>query len=148
VGTDQTFQEATQRKQDLADLIGGSRPKSSEAEAKADWGQVADRPPLMQRVNIAQQDRLTKWLASKEEFAANRDEIKHESQLVATIAEIVGREGFEFWDDETYAQYARELKQAESEVAAAVELDNFDQARQAIGRATKACADCHEGYRQ
>ena len=28
VGTDQTFQEATQRKQDLADLISGNRPKS------------------------------------------------------------------------------------------------------------------------
>ena len=50
----------------------------------------------MQRLNIAQQDRLTKWLANKEEFAAHRDEIKHESQLVATIADIIGREGFEY----------------------------------------------------
>jgi hypothetical protein len=148
VGTDQTFQEATQRKQDLADLVGGNRPKSSDADHKADWGQVADRPPLMQRMNIAQQDRLKKWLSSKEEFAAHREEVKHESQLIATIADIIGREGFEYADDETYAQYARDLKQAASDVAAAVELDNFEQARQAIGRASKACANCHEGYRQ
>ena len=72
---------------------------------KADWSQVADRPPLMQRLNIAQQDRLQKWLASKAEFTAHRDDIKHESQLAATIADIITHEGFEYWDDETYAQY-------------------------------------------
>jgi hypothetical protein len=148
VGTDQTFQEAAQRKQDLADLIGGNRPKASDAEAKADWSQVTDRPPLMQRLDIAQQDRLQKWLSSQEEFAAHRDEIKHESQLAATLADIITREGFEFWDDETYVEYARELKEAQSDITAAVELDNFDQARAAYGKAAKSCANCHEGYRQ
>jgi hypothetical protein len=148
VGTDQTYQEASQRKQDLADLVGGNRPKPSDAEKKADWSQVADRPPLMQRLKIAQQDRLQKWLASKEDFAAHRDEIKHESQLAATLADIITREGYEYWDDETYAGYARDLQQAESEIAAAVDLDNFEQARQAFGKASKSCANCHEGYRQ
>ena len=38
VGTDQTYQEAAQRKQDLADLSRGSRPKTAAAERKADWG--------------------------------------------------------------------------------------------------------------
>ncbi|HEX3601590.1 MAG TPA: hypothetical protein VHU84_15670, partial [Lacipirellulaceae bacterium] len=149
VGTDQTFQEAKQRKQDLSDLVGGTRPKStSDAETKADWAQVADRPPLMQRLNIAQQDRLTKWLASKQEFAAHRDDVKQEAQLVATFADIITRPGFEYADDETYAGYARDLKKSESEVAAAVDLNNYDQARQALGNASKACASCHEGYRQ
>ena len=148
VGTDQSFQEAKQRKQDLTDLIGGNRPKASEAERKADWAQVADRPPLMQRLNIAQQDRLQKWLASKAEFSAHRDEIKHEAQLAATIADIITHEGFEYWDDGTYAEYAQALKQSETELAAAVDLDNYDQARQAFGNASKACANCHEGYRQ
>ena len=148
VGTDQSFQEAKQRKQDLTDLIGGNRPKASDAERKADWSQVADRPPLMQRLNIAQQDRLQKWLASKADFSAHRDEIKHEAQLAATIADIITHEGFEYWDDGTYAEYAQALKQSETELAAAVDLDNYDQARQAFGSASKACANCHEGYRQ
>ena len=71
-GSDQTFQEAVQRKQDLADLIGGTRPKTKEAERKADWAKVADRPPLMQRMNIAHEDRLKKWLANKGEFTAHQ----------------------------------------------------------------------------
>jgi len=148
VGTDGSFQEAKQRKQDLADLISGNRPKASDTEPKANWSQVADRPPLMQRLNIAQLDRLQKWLASKEEFAARRDEVKHESQVASAVADIITREGFEFADDDTYLGYARDLKQAETEIAAAVDKNNYDQARQAFGKASKSCANCHEGYRQ
>src|SRR6185369_1589367 len=111
-GSDQTFQEAALRKQDLADLIGGNRPKAAKSEAKADWAKVADRPPLMQRMNIAHEERLKKWLANKSEFTAHHDEVRHESQLAATIADIIGREGFEYWDDEQYAKYARDLRQA------------------------------------
>jgi hypothetical protein len=148
VGSDQTFQEANLRKQNLADLIGGTRPKASNAERKADWPQVADRPPLMQRMNIGQQDRLQKWLASKGEFNAHRDDAKHEAQLLAAIAEIISRPGYEFADDDTYVGYARDLKQASTDVAAAIDQNNYEQARQAAGRASKARADCHEGYRQ
>jgi hypothetical protein len=148
VGTDQSFQEATQRKQNLADLVAGNRPKPSTAETKADWAQVADRPPLMQRLNITQQDRLQKWLASKQEFAGHREEIKHEAQLAATLAHIITQQGFEFWDDDTYAGYAHDLESAQTELAAAADQVNYDQARQALARATKSCANCHEGYRQ
>ena len=146
-GSDQTFQEAVQRKQDLADLIGGTRPKTKEAERKADWSKVADRPPLMQRINIAHEDRLKKWLANKAEFKAHSDDARHESQLVAAIADVIGREGFEYSDDENYAKFARALRQAAADVSAAVESDNFEQAREASNRMTKACADCHEGFR-
>jgi hypothetical protein len=148
VGTDGSFQEAKQRKQDLADLISGNRPKPSDAEQKANWSQVADRPPLMQRLMIAEVDRLQLWLASKQEFAARRDEIRHESQLMAAVADIITREGFEFADDDTYVGYANELKHAAMELAAAADSDNYDQAGKAFGKASKSCANCHEGYRQ
>ncbi len=147
VGTDQTFNESRQRKQDLADLIAGSRPNVPQAERAADWGQVADRAPLMQRLNIAHEDRLTKWLANPKQFEKNRDDVRHEAQLVAVIADVVGREGFDYWDEEEYAKHVRELRQAAADVSAAVELDNYEQAQKAINRATKACADCHELYR-
>jgi hypothetical protein len=146
-GSDQTFQEAVQRKQDLADLVAGTRPKTKETELKADWVKVADRPPLMQRMNIAHEDRLKKWLANKGEFTAHHDDVRHEAQLIAAIADIIGREGFEFADDESYTQYAHELRQAASDVSAAVETDNLEQAQQAGNRMTKACADCHDGFR-
>jgi hypothetical protein len=147
VGADQSYREATARKQDLVDLIAGSRPQVPAAARDADWSHVADRPPLMQRMEIAQQDRLTKWLANKREFSQHRGDVLHEAELIAAIAEVIGREGFEYWDDEQYAAYARELKQAAIDVAAAADEDKFPQAREAATRMTKACADCHDGYR-
>jgi hypothetical protein len=147
VGTDQTYREASQRNQDLADLIRGSRPQVSAAERISVWGQVADRAPLMQRMEIAHQEHLTKWLANERQFAQYREDILHEAQLVALFADVIGREGFEYWDDQQYAQFARELRHAAADIAAAAELENYDQAKQAIGRATNACTNCHEGYR-
>jgi hypothetical protein len=147
VGTDSTYREANQRKTDLSELIAGSRPQVPQADRGADWSQVADRPPLMQRMNIAHEERLTKWLANEREFTQHRDEVRHEAQLAAAIAEVIGREGFDYWDDEQYASYARELRQAATDIATAAESSNFLQAREAASRMTKACADCHEGYR-
>ena len=63
-GTDESYREATACKQELADIVRGSRPQLPKAEAAvADWSKVAARPPLMQRMNIAHEERLTKWLA-------------------------------------------------------------------------------------
>jgi hypothetical protein len=147
VGTDQTFNEAVQRKQDLADLISGSRPSLPKANAATEWGQVADRPPLMQRLEAGHQKRLTKWLANQREFEKNAENVRHEAQIVAAIADVIGREGFDYWDEEEYARHARGLREAATDIAAAVELNNFDQAKKAVNQATKSCADCHELYR-
>jgi hypothetical protein len=147
VGTDSTYREASQRKQELADLIEGSRPAVPAGEPVTEWSRVADRPPLMERLQIAHEERLTKWLANEREFAQQRDNVRHEAQLVAAIAETIGREGFEFWDDADYAAYARELNESASDVAAAADRGDFQRARAAGARMTKACADCHEGFR-
>jgi hypothetical protein len=147
VGTDQTFVESSQRKQDLTDLISGSRPKLPKAEKDAPWGQTADRPPLMQRLNIAHEERLTKWLANQGEFEKNRDDVRHEAQLMAVIADVISREGFDYWDEDDYKTHVRELREAAVNVSAAAEKDDFERAQKAINSAKKACADCHELYR-
>jgi hypothetical protein len=146
-GTDQSFREATQRKQDLTDLIRGSRPEVPKAEPQPNWSQVADRPPLMRRMELAHQGRLTKWLASRDEFSRNRLEISHEAQLLAILGEIIRQEGFDYWDDETYSSFALQLSQAGRDLSEAVDGTNYAEARDAAARATKACSGCHEDYR-
>ena len=63
------------------------------------------------------------------------------------LADVIHREAFEYSDDETFVGYADDLRQAASDVSAAAAAGNFEQAREAIGRATNACANCHDGYR-
>jgi hypothetical protein len=147
VGTDATYNEAAARKQDLDELVRGSRPQNRPAERAATWGEVAERPPLMQRLNVAHEARLTKWLASEREFAVHRDDVRHEAQIVAMLADVLGREGFDYWDENDYSSAARELRAAAGDAAAAVKLENYEQVRRAVDRAGKACASCHEVYR-
>jgi hypothetical protein len=146
-GSDVAYSEAVARKQDLEELVRGARPNMPSAEPVANWGSIADRPPLMQRINTAHQERLTKWLSSAGEFTANRDEVRHEAQIIAMLADVIGREGFDYWDDDEYAALARALREAATDVSAAAALNNYEQARRAIDRAGKACASCHEAYR-
>jgi hypothetical protein len=147
-GTDESFRMATARRDELAELVRGGRPQVAKAMAVvADWSQVAARPPIMQRINLAHQERLTKWLADPAAFRRNQNDAAHEAQVVAMLAEVIHREAFEFSDDETYVGYAHDLEQAMGDVSAATGAGNFEPAREALGRASKACVECHAGYR-
>lgn len=149
VGSDASFREAIERKADLAALVRGDRPPRQNAEdAVADWSRLADRSPLMQRIEMAHNERLTKWVADPASFRRHRDDIHHEAQVLALLAEVIHREAYEYWDDETFAEYATALRQAAADMATAAASDNFDQARDAANRATGACTDCHAGYRE
>jgi hypothetical protein len=148
VGTDETYREATARNDDLAELVRGSRPQVPKANAEvADWSKVSAREPLMQRLNIAQQERLNPWLADAATFRRNQADVSHEAQLTALLANVIHRGVYEYWDDETFAGLAQELQQAATDASAAATSDNYDQARRALTRAATACANCHDAYR-
>ena len=147
VGTDQTYQEASQRKQDLDDLIRGARPQIDPADKAPGLGHVAELSPLMQRLNQAELERLKPWLADERQFQRHRGDVRHEAQIVAMLAEVIGRDGFDYWDEEEYAGYRLELRRSAAELAAAAAADNYEQARAANVRMTKACTDCHADYR-
>lgn len=148
VGTDESLRQATTTSASLAELIRGDRPPKSVATAVVtDWSQIAARPCLMQRLEISQQDRLTKWLADAAAFRRNQSDVAHEAQILAMLAEVIQREAYEYSDDETYVGYATELQQAADDLSTAATGGNYEQAKAASGRATKACADCHDGYR-
>jgi hypothetical protein len=146
-GSDQTYQEATARKQDLDDLIRGARPQVPPAAKAPEWGQLADLSPLMQRMNIAELGRIKPSLADATQFKQHRDEVRHEAQVLAMIAEVIGREGFDNWDEAEYAGYRQELRQGATELTKAAAGDNFDAARAANVRIIKACTECHADYR-
>ncbi len=147
VGTDASFQEARLRSEDLQSIVRGSRVDGPPPEPDLVWGELVDRPPLMQRMEVAFLENLTPWLSSEASFARNRDRIRDEAQLLTVLGEVITREGFEFFDDDTYQQYASTLREAAREIAEAVPLRQYQKARRAAASVTKACSDCHDGYR-
>lgn len=148
VGTDQTYNESVLRKQDLGDLVRGDRVQAAEGgEVDVTWDVVCNRPPLMSRMEQAFDKKINPFLANKSEFSAHAEEILHEAQVLAAISEAIQHEGFEFWDDEDYLEYARRMRDAALEIVNGVKQNNYEQARAAAGEVSKSCTECHESYR-
>ncbi len=147
VGSQQAFNEAKLRKQDLQDLIGGSSLSGTVTPAAAKWDTVVDRNPLMQRLESAIQDKLQPMTASKSEFSANNDQVLHEAEFVAAISEVLLMDGMDDADDQDYLDYTKRMKQAALEVVAAVKTNDHNKATSAVGRINKSCSECHETYR-
>ena len=146
-GNTNTYNEAKQRKADLQDLLGGAALQAEAEEADADWSAICDRGPLMQRLDRGVEGKLSGWTSSEAEFKANLEDVRHEAEMVAAMSEILTKEGMPEADDEEYASFAKRMKTAAMEIASAVKLDNYDQARKAAGDVKKACTECHEFYR-
>jgi hypothetical protein len=148
VGTTQTFNEAKARKEDLAALVRGGSVEWPKAEAAAPWDKVVNRPPLMNWLKRLQYEELEPWTASAGAFKSNKDKVRQNGEIVAAIAEIIGRPGFEFADDDGYLQYTVSMKKSAAALISAVKLDSADGARKAVGEINKSCSACHDGYRE
>jgi hypothetical protein len=145
--SDQSYSEAVRRRDQLSDLIRGGRPGGLVPPAFDKWSAVADRALLMQRMELAMQRGVNPRLGGAREFAKAAVDVRHEAQLLAVLAELIRREEYEFWDDDTFQGYSRDLGSAASELSRAAADGDYDAARAAAGRAGQACAACHDGYR-
>lgn len=146
-GNVNVYNESKKRFDELSDLLNGSSPPGAAEQQETDWAAVADRAPLMQRLELAGDKNLSPWTSSDSSFAENVESILHEAEIVAALAETLTREGMQDADDETYAGFAERMKRQARNIVDAVRLNNADQARQAVGEISKACSECHESYR-
>jgi hypothetical protein len=149
VSTPQAFNEAKLRLDDLGQLIGGgSFGAAGESERTADWPKVCDdRSPLMQRLESAHQGKLQVMTASADEFKNHADAVAHEANILAALAEVLGKEGMPDADADDYAGWVKQITTASGEILEAVKSNNYDQARKAVGTIGQACSQCHELYR-
>jgi hypothetical protein len=148
VATDQAYNEAKTRKEELSELVGGSSPfGGKEAETKAQWPQVANRAPLMQYLESAWEPRLKPLLADKSQFTGNGDKVLREAELFAAIGEVLSKEGMADADAAEYKAFCNRLRDGAKQIIEAVKLKNYEQASSASAAIGKACAECHENYR-
>jgi hypothetical protein len=146
---DNVYNEAKQRLEDLDALRRGetiATPPNIEANPNFN-DQVSNRPPLMWRLERAQQDRLAVWTANPGEFAKNLPGIKHEAEIVAALAKVIQHPSYTAADDDIYLEYAQALQKAVLDLRDAAKNKNADAARTAAGAMSKSCSDCHGDFR-
>jgi cytochrome c556 len=148
VATDQAFNEAKARKEELSELVGGSSPYGGKsAEPKATWGQVADRAPLMQFLEAAWEPRLKPALSDKGQFSSGGDKVLRDAELFAAIGSVLAKEGMKDAGDAEDQAFCNRLCDASKQVIEAVKQKDFDAASKAGSAIGKACMECHENYR-
>lgn len=142
----QTYASAKQTQAVLQDLLRGQGPGESD-NATAEDGNLADRPLLMQCMELAVKDRLSPALANAREFRRRTQQTAEQAQLLAVLAEVMQQDGYEYADDEEFTAEADQLRDAASELAQAARDRDYEAARAAAGRVGQSCSRCHEGYR-
>lgn len=148
VGTSQVFAEAKLRKQELQDLLSGANPYSGKtAEAKAAWGNVCDRAPLMQHIETLYEPKLKPMLADKGQFNANIATIQHDAEIIAAVGEVLSKTGMADADSDEYKAFCASMRKACQDIVDACKTKNYDQAAAASSTIGKACRECHENYR-
>jgi hypothetical protein len=147
VGTIQVFNEAKLRQQELADLVNGSKLTIEANEPENDWSKIVDRSPLMQRLESGFQGKIQPMTANKASFSDNSEDLYHEAQIVAAIAEVLIKDGMPDGGDDDYKEFCETMKKSAVEIVDAIKLNNYDAARTAAGNISQACTQCHEYYR-
>jgi hypothetical protein len=147
VGTDQSFAEAKLRVADLAELLDGTSP-TARADRDDDfrWSQVAARPALMSRLELAD-ERLGAAISSAGAFEKAVDQLRHDAEIVAAIGEAIRQPDYEYHDDETYLGYAATMRDAAVRARDAAKKKDYEAARSAVGDLKKSCDSCHGDYR-
>jgi hypothetical protein len=146
VGTQQTYNESKIRKQDMQDIIGGANFVGESSDPANNWEVIVDRPPLMERISIAFEEKLQPSIANEDEFKKLVDEMKHEAEILAMLSEILSLEGMEDAGDETYDGYAQSMKTGAVDYAQALKDGDYAKARAAAGVMGQACSNCHNEY--
>lgn len=145
VGTQQVFNEAKLRQQDLSDLLKGSKLNGTPEETS--WADTADRGPAMQLLEWALRENLAPNTNSEDNFNNNMEEVTKYAELVAAYGQILQQEGMTDADDETYVQYAGAMVNAARDVLKSVRTKDAEAARSAVARIDQSCNKCHETYR-
>ena len=146
-GSTPVYNEAQLRKADLQDLVSGAGlTAAKKSEDANDWAMIADRGPLMQYA-----EELVNRLGDQSRDAAtaqeNVDSVKRLAELVSILGVILVQEGMDDAEDEDYAELSGAMTKASRSVIAAIERQDFEGVRTAVGAITQSCSDCHEQYR-
>lgn len=146
-GSTPVYKEAQLRKADLQDLVSGAGLAAAKTSQDAnDWEMIADRGPLMQYAEELL-DRLSDQSRDAATAQENVDSVKRLAELMSVLGVILVQEGMDDAEDEDYAMLSDAMTKASRSVVAAIERQDFEAVRTAVGAITQSCSDCHEQYR-
>ncbi|QDV86641.1 cytochrome c [Planctomycetes bacterium TBK1r] len=145
-GTNQVFNEARARKDDLQDLLSGTGLRGGKAAETNDWASIADRAPLMEYAELLK-EQLRNATSNADDVKAEPNDVRRPAELLAILGRILVKEGMDDSDDADYVAFSEAMTKAAQGVTRGLELDDYDAIGRAVGAITQSCDDCHGQYR-
>ena len=145
-GTNQVFNEARARKDDLQDLLSGTGLRGGKAAETNDWASIADRAPLMEYAELLK-EQLRNATSDADDVKAEPNDVRRPAELLAILGRILVKEGMDDSDDADYVAFSEAMTKAAQGVTRGLELDDYDAIGRAVGAVTQSCDDCHGQYR-
>lgn len=147
VGSNEAYQESQARAQDIELLIRGN-PSAFPAPSRTwDWSKFSERAGLMKRLEQAQKTGLSGVGARGSNLARNADAWSREAQLIAALAEIIGREEQDPSEAKAYREHADAMRSGAVALREAIERKSAEQMRTSLMEINKACDNCHADFR-
>jgi hypothetical protein len=147
VGSDEAYQEAQARAHDIELLIRGNPVALSAPSQTWDWSKIPERAGLMKRLEQAQQKGLSGVGARGSNLARNAEAWSREAQLIAALAEVIGREEQDASDAKAYREHADAMRLGAMSLREAIERKSAEQMRMSLIEINKACDNCHADFR-
>ena len=118
-------------------------PPSQESTKK----EILDLKPYMARMKVAFQERIKPSLASERTFAESIDQIGHEAQILALMAEEIGSPRYSYAEEELYQEYVGMLRTGARALSESAARGDFSQTTSASTAIQKSCTACHDDFR-
>ncbi len=148
VGGAAEYPEAVRVRDQLNELIRGERLAGDPRPEFESWSSLVHHPLLMARLERLMRDEVDQRLSNADAFARSAADVRHGAMMAAVLAEVIHQPAYDFWDDATYVEYAKELQAHALELSAAAADGDYESARGAAGEMRNTCAKCHDGYNE
>ena len=144
---DKFYKKAREAYDKLDALLSGSKPPGLEESAdNVKFSELAKRLYLMKRMdrggNLMKTEVNTEAL-----FKKNSPKVAHEGAMWSLLGKVIATPDYGDHDDPEYIKSAEAVSQAGRDIDEAVKKEDFKAYTEARDRGLKACAKCHEVFK-
>ena len=146
-GSDDAFDQAKQRKADLQDIVTGTGLNRASPTEPNDWSYITTRTALMEYLEVTVDDPLNANTNDAESIEDAMDDLQRAAAMVAVVGQVLTEEGMDGADDPDYNALSLEMTKAALDLRFALDQNDAEAARLAVGAIGQSCDNCHGEYR-
>ncbi|XZE55242.1 cytochrome c [Planctomycetaceae bacterium SH139] len=146
-GAGDAFNIAKQRQADLQDIVSGSGLNRSAPTEPNDWSIITTRSVIMNYLEEVLGEPLQSGTNNADDFGPASDDLARAAAMVAVLGQVLTEPGMDEADDTDYNAFSRQMTQAALDLRKAIEQQDAEAARLAVGAISQSCEACHNDYR-